>query len=163
MEKYCCIWTWNTESWHFNLDKFHDCFCGLVRDELFSTLQPLSHRHHVTRLSLFYHYLHTTCSEERHSLVQLFQVFTKSTPYGMTTELNHHYFHHIPFIRGEFPSNSFSPRTANLWNRLLGGYFSEHNNVNLFKSKVNQYLSSFSSYFSLLSTSSYIRITYLTE
>lgn len=40
---------------------------------------------------------------------------------------------------------SFLPRTVTLWNRLPRGSFPEHDNLNLFKSNVNHYLSFLSS------------------
>lgn len=46
------------------LERVEKLLHGLVDDELFSTLQYLSHRQNAGRLSLFYRYFYDTCSDD---------------------------------------------------------------------------------------------------
>ena len=63
------------------LDSIHR-LTGLVGPELYSTLQPLSHRRDVVSISLFYRYFHGKWSTQLHSLVPPLHGFRRQTRYS---------------------------------------------------------------------------------
>ena len=139
--EYCAhIWAGSSQQALSTLDRVQKRMRGLVGDELFSSLQPLSHRRDVASLSLFYRYFHGKCSEELHSLVPPIKEFTRSTRFAKSTT-SHPYYLDPPRSRCMYHSNSFFPRTTAKWNSLPGECFPAEYNVDLFKSKVNKFLS----------------------
>ena len=139
--EYCShIWAGSSQQALSTLDRVQKRMRGLVGDELFSSLQPLSHRRNVASLSLFYRYFHGKCSDELHSLVPPIREFSRNTRFAKSTT-SHPYFLQLPFTRCVFHSNSFFPRTAAMWNTLSEECFPAEYNLDLFKSKVNKFLS----------------------
>ena len=137
--EYCChIWAGACKSSLSSLDRVQRRLRWLIGEELFNTLQPLSHRRDVASLSLFYRYFHGRCSEELHSLVPALRSFPVRTRFAVTA---HPYHVDVPSSRTMFHANSFFPRTAAIWNSLPLYCFPENYNLGLFKSKVNKYLS----------------------
>lgn len=67
----------------------------------------------------------------------------------------------IPFVRRTFNSDKLFLRTANLWNNLPRGCFPAHNNLKLFKSSVNCYVSPLPH--NLHSTTPHVHITRLIQ
>ena len=68
--EYCChIWAGASQRSLSTLDSVQKRLLGLVGPDLYSTLQPLSHRPNVASISLFYRYFHGKCSHELHSVV----------------------------------------------------------------------------------------------
>jgi len=68
--EYCChLWAVCSQHALSSLDRIQSQMRELVGDELFASLQPLSHSRNVASLSLFYSYFQGDCSEELHSLV----------------------------------------------------------------------------------------------
>ena len=75
--EYCChLWAGCSQQALSLLDRIQSRMRGLVGDELFASLPPLSHRRNVASLSLFYRYFQGKCSEELHSLVPKKHEFT---------------------------------------------------------------------------------------
>ena len=143
--EYCChIWAGASRTSLKSLDGVQKRLRWLVGDELFSTLQPLSQRRDVASLALLYRYFHGECSEELQAMVPPVKVFPRNTRLASSVKTNHRYFLDIPFINRQFHAASFFPRTAQLWNELPFSCFPVSYNLNLFKSRINRYLSSLS-------------------
>ena len=88
--EYCChIWAGACKSSLSSLDRVQRRLRWLIGEELFNTLQPLSHRRDVASLSLFYRYFHGRCSEELHSLVPALQSFPVRTCFAVTAHWYH--------------------------------------------------------------------------
>ena len=109
--EYCChVWA-GADQIHLNcFDKVKRRVRGLIGDDLFSTLQPLSHRRDVSRLSLFYRYYHGDCSEELDSLLPPAKTFPVRTRLAATTVKHHP--HPVPKTRSKFHQQSSFPRTV---------------------------------------------------
>ena len=119
--EYCChIWAGACMSSLSSLDRVQRRLRWLIGEELFNTLQPLSHRRDVASLSLFYHYFHGRCSEELHSLVPALRSFPVRTRFAVTA---HPYHVDVQSGRTMFHANSFFPRTTAIWNSLLFAVF----------------------------------------
>lgn len=114
--------------------------CVFVGDELFyfppcnrflrdETLQPL----------LLYSYFHGECSDEQHSFVSPVLTFAFKARHAIHIVANHPHPLRIPLGICKFHSSSFYPRNTVLWNRLPSS-FTDHYNLNSFKSRVNRYL-----------------------
>ena len=139
--EYCShIWAGSSQQALLTLDRVQNRLRGLVGDELFSSLQALSHRRNVACLSLFYRYFYGKCSDELHSLVPPIREFPRSTRFAKSTTF-HPYYLKLPRTRCRFHGNSFFPRTAGIWNTLSGECFPTEYNLGLFKSKINKFLS----------------------
>ena len=81
--EYCCyLWAGASHRSRSALDSVQHRLKGLVGPELYSTLQPLSHRRNAATISLFYRYFHGKCSTELHSLVSPLRVFRRQTRYS---------------------------------------------------------------------------------
>ena len=144
--EYCChIWAGAAQSSLACLDRVQNRLQNLVGSDLFTTLQPLSHRRNVASLTLLYRYFHGKCSVELHSLVPPLRTFSARTRFATSTETNHPFFLNTPPLRRKFHAESFFPRTTSLWNKLPRDCFPNGYNLKLFKSKVNKHLSSQSS------------------
>ena len=138
---YCShIWAGSSQLALSILDLVQKRMRCLVGDDLFSSLQPLSHRRNVASLSLFYRYFHGKCSDELHSLVPPIREFTRSTRFSESAS-SHPYFLKLPRTRCAFHANSFFPRTSAMWNAPSTECFPAEYNLDLFKSKVNKFLS----------------------
>ena len=138
--EYCShIWAGSSQQALSTIDRVQKRMRGLVGDELFSSLQPLSLRSNVASLSLFYRYFHGKCSDELHSLVPPIREFSRNTRFAKSTT-SHPYFLQLPFTRCVFHSNNFFPRTAAMWSVSEECFPAEYN-LDLFKSKVNKFLS----------------------
>ena len=141
--EYCChIWAGSSKSSLSTLDRVQRRVRRLVGDELFKTLQPLSHRRNVSSLSLLYRYFYGKCSSELHAMVPKVLKFNRRTRLAVSVADNHPHFLNIPFSKQEFHSQSFFPRTAALWNKLPSYCFPPSYNLEFFKSQVNRHLSS---------------------
>ena len=139
--EYCChLWAGCSQHALSSLDKIQNRMRGLVGDELFASLQPLSHRRNVASLSLFYRYFQGKCSEELHSLVPKKREFTIPTRFSETCELHPHFLE-LSMARTEFHSKSFFPRVAAMWNSLPPTCFPANYDLDIFKFRVNRHLS----------------------
>ena len=139
--EYCChIWASSSQHALSALDRVQNRMRGLLGDGLFSSLQPLSHRRNVASLALFYRYINGKCSDELHSLVPKKREFPRCTRFADSSK-RHPHFLVIPKTRSMFHSNSFFPRTAAKWNSLPLECFPADYDLDLFKSRVNRYLS----------------------
>ena len=135
---YCCqIWVGSAQTSQSSLDVVHKRLHSLVGDELFGTLQPLSHRRDVSSLSLLYRYFHGKCSDELRQMVPPLKEFGRSTRLASSS---HPYVLDIPKAKSKFHSQSFFPRTAGIWNRLPQSSFPDTYDLGLFKSRVNKLL-----------------------
>ena len=112
--EYCChLWAGCSQHVLSSLDRIQSRMRGLVGDELFASLPPLSHRRNVARLSLFYPYFQGKCSEELHSLVPQKREFPMRTRFSEASELHPHFLD-LPKARTASHSKSFFPRVAAL-------------------------------------------------
>ena len=136
--EYCChIWAGSAQTSLSSLDAVQKRLRSLVGDELFGTLQPLSHRRDVSSLSLLYRYFHGRCSDELRQMVPPLKEFVRSTRLARSS---HQYVLDIPKAKSNFHSQSFFPRTAGIWNRLPQSSFPDTYDLGLFKSRVNKLL-----------------------
>ena len=139
--EYCSlIWAGSSNQALAGLDRIQNRLQGLVSEELFSTLPPLSHRRNVATLALFYRYFHGKCSDELHSLVPLERNFRVRTRFAMTSK-SHPHFLTVPRTRCNFHADSFIPRVCKLWNELPRESFPAEYDLQTFKSRVNKHLS----------------------
>lgn len=104
-----------------------------------------SHNQNIVCLSLLYHH---------------FQVHSLSIPQFRHLQLILTMLHTqgriilIPLVRKKFYLGSFLPRTVTFCNSLLRGCYPVHNNLNRFKSWINDYL---------LSTTSFSKLSILSD
>merc|ERR1711954_428911 len=131
------------------LDRVQRRMRWLIGDNLFKTLQPLSHRRNVASLSLLYRYYSGKCSEELHQLVPPPKAFGKDTRLAVHTRQNHPHALDAPDSMICFHADSFFPRTVKLWNSLSSGCFPLSYNIDKFKKRVNQHLALSLSFLSL--------------
>lgn len=82
-----------------------------VSDELFLNLQLLSLRQTVTDLSKLCCYFYEKCSDRLNSQVPPIQKFTDKIHPAMYTGEIQHYSLYIPFVRRNFHSDRFFPRS----------------------------------------------------
>ena len=138
MIEYCChIWGGAALSSLSCLDRVQNRLRNLVGDDLFNSLQSLSHRRDVASLSLLYRYFHGKCSNKLSLLVPDTHIFTHETRLATSTHSNHL---HITNPRRDFHRNTFIPRSARLWNSLPSHCFPNTYNLQSFKSNVNKHL-----------------------
>lgn len=109
------------------LDWHQNDLHGLVDDVLFSTDQPLFHSLNTASLSLFSYYFHDKCSDDLHSLIRPIQTFT----------IKNHLCHVHWVESSPFPLYTASKKEVLLRQLLPERVLSDQ----LFKSKVNRYLS----------------------
>lgn len=69
----------------------------LIREDLFSSLQPLSQRNNIASLLLLY-YFHVKCPDELHSLVPPVQTSTTKTCQTISESNPLHFFHITPSL-----------------------------------------------------------------
>ena len=141
--EYCShIWAGSSKHSLSSLDRIQYHIRGLVGEELFSSLQSLSHRRNVASLALLYRYFHGKCSDELHSLVPPLRVFKRNTRFAKEKD-SHPYFLALPMVKHKFHATSFLPRTAAMWNALSLACFPPNYNLDLFKANVNRFAASF--------------------
>ena len=140
MEDCCHLWAGCSQHALSTLDRIQSRMRGLVGDELFASLQSLSHRRNVASLSLFYRYIQGKCSEELHSLVPKKREFPIRTRFSEDCELHPHFLD-LPKTRTASHSKSFFARAAALWNSLPPACFPADYDLDLFKVRVNRHLS----------------------
>ena len=71
MEHCCHVWTGAPSCYLEMLDKLQKSICRTVGPSLAASLEPLSHRRNVARLSLFYRYYFGRFSSELAQLIPL--------------------------------------------------------------------------------------------
>ena len=138
--EYCChIWSGAPITSLNILDKVQRRLYNLLGENLFSKLQPLSHRRDVASLSLFYRYFHGHCSEDLASLMpRRYSTFNSSIQTHRSVRNN--WAVYLPRRNTSTYSNSFIPRTATLWNSIPDSCFPSNYNLDLFKKRVHKYL-----------------------
>lgn len=139
---YCCpIWTRDDQSLISSLDRVQNRLCCLLGDYIYypKNCSPMD------EMPLAYCYSHGKCSNKLLCLVPPIQTFATKTCLAKSTGLNNSNPWHILLVKRLFHSKSFLLRTATFWKWLQRGCLPEHYNLNLFKSRVNCYLSSLSS------------------
>ena len=128
--EYCChVWAGASSCYFELLDKLQRWICRTVGPSLAASLEPLAHHRHVASLSLFYRYYFGRCSSQLAQLVPLPYSRGRSTRYS---DRSH--------------DNSFFPRTARLWNSLPIECFPLTYDLSGFKSRINRYLLTVSSF-----------------
>ena len=138
--EYCChIWSGASQRSLSSLDTVQRRLLGLIGHDLYSTLQPLSHRRNVASISLFYRYFHGKCSQELHSLVPPNRQFQRQTRFSNDCSKHPHYLH-VPKSLHKFHETSFFPRTTKLWNSLTPEVFPHNYDISSFKRNVNMFL-----------------------
>ena len=138
--EYCShIWAGSSNNALTGLDVVQKSLRGLVGEELYSTLPPLSLRRNVASLSLFYRYYHGKCSDELHSSVPCERSFSVRTRFALASK-SHPHFLTVPRTRCNFHADSFIPRASKLWNELPRECFPNEYNLQTFKSRVNKHL-----------------------
>ena len=139
--EYCShIWAGSSKQSLSGLDRIQERLRGLVGEELFSTLSPLSHRRNVASLSLFYRYFHGRCSDELHLAIPSERSFQVRTRFAVSCK-SHPSYLTVPRTRCKFHADSFIPRVTELWNELPQECFPDGYNLKTFKSRVNRHLS----------------------
>ena len=108
-----------------------------VGPSLAASLEPLTHRRNVARLSLFYRYYFGRCSSELAQLVVLPYSLRRSTRYFGRL---HDFSVTIPRCYKDVYVNSCFPGTAGLWNFLPIEWFLLTYDLSGFKSRINRYL-----------------------
>ena len=128
--EYCChIWAGASKSSLSSLDRVQHRLKCLVGINLFSTLQPLSHRRNIASLSLFYRYYHGKCSRELHEMVPNHKKFNRNTRYSSRVQEDRPHFLDVGGIYPRYHMDSFFPRTTSLWNSLPAECFPVHYNL----------------------------------
>ena len=125
------------------LDKLQKWICRTVGPSLATSLEPLVHHRNVVSLSLFYRYYFGRCSAELAELVPLPYSRGRSTHYS---DKLHDFSVTIPRCYKDVYVNSFFPRTARLWNSLPIECFALTYDLSGFKSRINRYLLTVSSF-----------------
>ena len=119
------------------LDKQQKRICRIVGSSLATSLDPLAHCGIVASISLFYRYYFGRCSSE---LAQLFPLpFSQGRSTRYSDRL-HGFSVTIPRCYKDVDVNSFSPRTAKLWNSLPIECFPLTYDLSGFKSRINRHL-----------------------
>ena len=116
---------------------YRNGYVGLLVLHLLPSLESLAHRRNVASLSLFYRYYFGRCSSELAQLVPLPYSRGRSTRYS---DRLHDFSVTIPRCYKDVYVNSFSPRTARLWNSLPIECFPLTYDLSGFKVRINRYL-----------------------
>ena len=136
--KYCChVWAGAPSCYLELLDKLQKKICRTVTPSLATSLEPLAHCRNMASLSLFYRYYFGRCSSELAQLVPLPFSRGRSTCYS---DRLHDFSVTIPRCYKDVYVNSFSLRTARLWNYLPIECFCLTYNLNGFKSRIKRQL-----------------------
>ena len=142
--EYCChVWAGAPSCYLELLDKLQKRICRTVGPSLAASLEPLAHHRNVASLSLFYRYYFGRCSSELAQLVPLPFSRGRSTRYS---DRLHDFSVTIPRCYKDVYVNSFFPRTARLWNSLPIECFPLTYDLSGFKSRINRYLLTVSSF-----------------
>ena len=142
--EYCCrVWAGAPSYYLELLDKLKKQICRTVGPSLAASLEPLAHHRNVASLSLFYRYYFGRCSSELAKLVPLPYSRGRSTRYS---DILHDFSVIIPRCYKDVYVNSFFPRTARLWNSLAIECFPLTYDLSGFKSTINRYLLTVSSF-----------------
>ena len=111
--------------------------CRIVGPSLSASLEPLAHRRNLASLSLFYRYYFGRCFSNLAQLVPLSFSRGRSTRYS---DRLHDFSATFRRCYKDVYVNSFFPRTARPWNRLLIEFFPLTYDINGFKSRINRHL-----------------------
>ncbi len=142
--EYCChVWAGAPSCYFELLDKLQKRICRNVGPALAASIEPLAHRRNVASLSLFYRYYFGIYSSELAQLVPLSYSRGISTRYS---DRLHDFSVTIPRCYKDAYVNSFFPRTARLWNSLPIECFPLTYDISGFKSRINRYLLTVSSF-----------------
>ena len=134
----CChVWAGAPSCYLELLDKLQKRMWRTVGPSLAASLEPLTHRRNVARLSLFYRYYFGRCSSELAQLVVLPYSLRRSTRYFGRL---HDFSVTIPRCYKDVYVNSCFPGTAGLWNFLPIEWFLLTYDLSGFKSRINRYL-----------------------
>ena len=118
------------------IDRVQNRLRYLVGYSLFSFFQPLCRRRNVTSISLLYTY-NGKCSKKIQEMVAPRKTFVRNTRFASNA---HPHFLEVDSSHQNFHMQSFSPRTATLWNSLPASCFPDHYNLISFKKRVNRVL-----------------------
>ena len=141
MEYFCHVWA-GSPSYHLELlDKLQKRMT--VDPSFAASLEALTHHRNLASLSLFYRYYFVRCSSEVAQLVPLPFFRGRSTRYSNRL---HGFSITIPRCYKDLCVNSFFPRTARLWTSLPIECFSLIFNLIGFKTRINRYLLTESSF-----------------
>ena len=139
--EYCChVWPGAPSYYLELLDKLQKRICRTVGPLLAASLEPLAHRRNVTSLSLFYRHCFGRCTSELAQLVPLPFSRGRSTRYS---DRLHDFSVTIPRCYKDVYVNSFSPRTARLWNSQPLECFPLTYDLSGFKSRITSFNSRF--------------------
>ena len=112
--EYCChVWAGAPSCYLELLDKLQKRICRTAGPSLASFLEPLAHRRNVARLNLLYRYYFGRYSSE---LAQL-DPFSRGRSTRYSDRL-HNFSVTVPRFNNDVYINTFSPRTAILWNSV---------------------------------------------
>ena len=142
MENCCHEWAGSPSCYLELLDKLQKQICRTVGPLFAKCIQPLAHHWNVAGLSLIYCHYFDRCSNESAQLVLLLYPWGRSTHYS---DRLHDFPVTIPRHYKDVYVNSFFPHTDRIWNSLLTECFPLTYNLNGFKSKINQHISSLGS------------------
>merc|ERR1712002_391403 len=121
------------------LDRLQNRACRLINNPLLTNNLPsLQLRRDVASLSLFYRYYHGHCSEELFSIIPP-PIARRRVTRNM--EIAHRCSMDPPTCRLSTFQNSFLPRMVKLWNSLTQSCFPHDYNLQLFKQRCFNYLS----------------------
>ena len=101
-------------------------------------LQPLSHRHNVASLGLFYQYFHANCSSDLSNCMPPLLARPRCT---RITSSSHPFCVHLSNARVNLYSQSFIPFSGKFWNALPASVFPPPYDLNYFKKEVSRHLS----------------------
>ena len=135
--EYCSnVWGGAPKSTLCLLDKVQSKAIRLINNpNLTKSLQPLSHRHLVGDVSIYYRYFNGHCSQEFRDIIPVPLRRVRTT--GSSTH-SHPFQVSLPNPRTLSHKSSLIPRTCNLWNVLPSSCFPESYNLPSFKSNVNK-------------------------
>ena len=136
--EYCChVWAGVPSCYLDLLENLQKWICRIVGSSLAASLEPLAHRQNVASLSLFYSYYFDRCSSELAQLVPLPFSRERCTRYS---DRLHDFSATIARCYKDVYVNSFSPRTAKLWNSLPIECFPLTYDLSGFKLIINRHL-----------------------
>ena len=134
--EYCSL-IWGCPYTSF-LDRVESKAIRLIGDpSLISTLDPLSLRHKVASLSLFYRYYFGHCSEELAACIPPLMAWPRST---WQASFAHSYCVELSNPRINRFSDGFFSSTSRLWNSLLSFVFPASFNLSFFKRQAYHHL-----------------------
>ena len=124
---HCCIYDNLTILWRLNeparlLCIYYPNSYLINNPNLIKSLQPLSHRHLVGDLSIFYRYFHGHCSQKIKDIIPVPLRRVRTT---RSSTRSHPFQVSLPNPRSLSKKSSFIPRACNLWNVLPSSSFHE--------------------------------------